>query len=38
LVLYNPSEKLVFVPVASAMAGTHRLRLILACNARGPEI
>jgi hypothetical protein len=37
-VLYSPSKKLVFVHVASAMAGTHRDRLVLAANARGPEI
>jgi hypothetical protein len=38
LVLYSPSKKLVFVHVASAMAGAHRDRLVLASNARQPEI
>ena len=38
LVLYSPSKKLVFVSVASAMAGANRDCLVLASNARGPEI
>ena len=38
LVLYSLSKKLVFVPVASDMAGAHGDRLILTSNAQGPEI
>ena len=38
LVLYNPSEKLVFVPVASAKAGTRRDPILVACSARRLEI
>jgi hypothetical protein len=34
LVLYSPSKKLVFVPVAGVAAGTHRNGLILASNAQ----
>lgn len=32
------SKKLVFVPVASALIGTHRDRLFLASFAQQPEI
>ena len=38
LVLYNPSEKLVFMPVASAKAGTRRDPILVACSARRLEI
>ena len=36
--LYSPSKKLMFVSVASAMAGTHRECLVLASVAQWPEI
>ena len=37
-VLYGLSRKLVFVPVASALTGTHRDCLFLASFAQQPEI
>ena len=36
--LYGLSKKLVFVPVASALTGTHRDHLFLASFAQQPEI
>ncbi len=36
--LYSLSEKLVFVPVASATAGGHRDHPVLASNAQWPDI
>ena len=36
--LYSPSEKLVFVPIASTMAGGHRDCSVLASVAQWPEI
>ena len=38
LVLYSPSKKLVFVPIASATAGGHRDCPVLASVAQWPEI
>ena len=37
-IMYSPSKKLVFVPIASAMAGGHRDCLVLASVAQWPEI
>ena len=38
LVLYGLSKELVFVPVASALTGTHRYSLIVASVVQEPEI
>ena len=35
---YNPSKKLVFVPVASSKTGTCRDCLLVACSARRLEV